>query len=116
MAGSSPGALEGESRTKNLQIQESKGIWHPCVWRRRACSTGQNIPRDSSPIDTLTDEELKALAEFETPRVLTCQFIDRAVQGAAIDAIHDIKPSRSKAYNRRAKQQEVGGRGVTARA
>jgi len=47
---------------------------------------------------TLTDEELKAYAEFlETPagRDVT-QIINRAVQGAAIEAIQSIKPSRSK--------------------
>jgi hypothetical protein len=47
---------------------------------------------------TLTDEELKAYAEFlETPagRDVT-QIINRAVQGSAIDAIQSIKPLRSK--------------------
>lgn len=47
---------------------------------------------------TLTDEELKAYAEFlETPagRDVT-QTVNRAVQGSAIDAIQSIKPPRSK--------------------
>lgn len=47
---------------------------------------------------TLTDEELKAYAEFlETPagRDVT-QTVNRAVQDSAIDAIQSIKPPRSK--------------------
>jgi hypothetical protein len=47
---------------------------------------------------TLTDEELKAYAEFlESPagRDVT-HIVNRAVQGSAIDAIQGIKPPRSK--------------------
>lgn len=92
-------ALEGEYRTKNLQ--NNKNLEEYLASMRGSMKGMFEQGRIFQGLFTyraLTDEELKAHAEFlETPagRDVT-QIINRAVQGAAIDAIHNIKPSRSK--------------------
>lgn len=91
--------LEGEYRTKNPQ---NKTNLEEYLATMRGSVKGMfeqgRIFQGLFTYRTLTDEELKEYAEFlETPtgRDVT-HTINRAVQGAAIDAIHNIKPSRTK--------------------
>ena len=92
-------ALEGEYRTKNLQNKKNLEEYLASTRGNMKSMFEQGrIFQGLFTYRTLTDEELKAYAVFlETPagRDMT-QIINRAVQGAAIDAIQNMKPSRSK--------------------
>jgi len=92
-------ALEGESRTKNLQNKKNLEEYLASMrGNMKGMFEQGRIFQGLFTYRTLTDEELKAYAEFlETPagRDVT-HIINRAVQGAAIDAIQSIKPSPSK--------------------
>ena len=92
-------ALEDEYRTKNPQNKKNLEEY---LATTRGSMKGifeqGRIFQGLFTYQTLTDEELKAYAEFlETPggKEVT-QSINRAVQGAAIGAIQSIEPSRSK--------------------
>lgn len=92
-------ALEGEYRAKNPQ---NKTNLEEYLASMRGSVKGMfeqgRLFQGLFTYRAVTDEELKEYAEFlETPtgRDVT-HTINRAVQGAAIDAIHNIKPSRTK--------------------
>ena len=91
--------LEVEYRTKNLQNKKNLEEYLASMrGNMKGMFEQGRIFQGLFTYRTLTDEELKAYAEFlETPagRDVT-QIINRAVQGAAIEAIQSIKPSRSK--------------------
>ena len=92
-------ALESEYRTTNPQNKKNLEEYLASV---RGSVKGMfeqgRLFQGLFTYRTLTDEELKAYAEFlETPagRDVT-QTVNRAVQDSAIDAIQSIKPPRSK--------------------
>ena len=92
-------ALEGEYRAKNPQ---SKTNLEEYLASMRGSVKGMfeqgRLFQGLFTYRTLTDEELKEYAEFlESPAGKdVTHTINRAVQGAAIDAIQNIKPSRTK--------------------
>ena len=92
-------ALEGEYRTRNLQNKTNLEEYLASV---RGSVKGMfeqgRLFQGLFTYRTLTDGELKEYAEFlESPAGKdVTHTINRAVQGAAIDAIQNIKPSRTK--------------------
>ena len=88
--------LEGEYRTRNkANLEEYLASVRGSV---KGMFEQGRLFQGLFTYSTLTDEDLKEYAEFlETPagRDVT-HTINRAVQGAAIDAIQSIKPSRIK--------------------
>lgn len=92
-------ALEGEYRTRNPQNKKNLEEYLASVRGSvKAMFEQGRLFQGLFTYRTLTDGELKEYAEFlESPAGKdVTHTINRAVQGAAIDAIQNIKPSRTK--------------------